>query len=512
MSRTLHDLVTRTARRHPGATALAVAGEAPLTYAQLIEQSTTTARAIAARIGTVPRRIGLMGHKNTATYVSYLAILQLGASVVPISTTAPAARVAAICEAAQLPLVLTDQADVSVLTGLDEIPGAPEVVPIAELNTTRACATPPPAPDGTNPVAYIIFTSGTTGRPKGVPITHTNALTCVEHNIRTYEVAPGDRVTQTFDFAFDPSVFDIFVAWGAGATLVAPAPADLLHPAAWVRREQITHWFSVPSTIAAAATLGELEADTMPSLKISMFAGEQLTVDRAKAWKAAAAHSRMENLYGPTELTIVVSRYCLPADTRQWPETDNGTVPIGRIYPHMEWAVVMDGHAALQGELCVRGPQRFTGYLDPQHNTGRYYDRRGDVYLPLAEGTAPTADAWYRTGDRVAVTNDGGLLHLGRLDSQVKIRGFRIELPEVEGALRLLPYVQDAVVVAAPGRSGHLELSAFYTGTATDARTLRSGLGATLPAYMIPRRLTHLDSFPLTPNGKVDRTHLLQQA
>ncbi|WSQ09144.1 AMP-binding protein [Streptomyces sp. NBC_01231] len=518
MTRTLHELVTGSARRHPEATALVVPGETPLTYAQLVDRAEETARAIAHRVGGVPRRIGLVGHKNTATYAAYLAILRLGASVVPISATAPGARMASICAAAQLRLVLADQAGGAVPADLGGTPDAPQVISLSELSElpelgtseTRTTTTPPGVLEGTDPVAYVVFTSGTTGRPKGVPITHANALACVEHNIRTYKVSPGDRLTQTFDFGFDPSVFDMFVAWGAGATLVAPAPTDLLHPAAWVRREQISHWFSVPSAIATAVTLKELEADAMPSLRISMFGGEPLTADYAMAWSRAAPHSRMENLYGPTELTVSVSRHPLAADARQWPETENGTLPIGAVYPHMEWVVVADGRAASQGELCVRGPQRFAGYLDRRHNTDRFYDRHGDTYVPLAEDAEPDADSWYRTGDRVADDGDGQLVHLGRLDSQVKIRGFRIELAEVEGALRLLPDVQDAVVLAVPSRSGHPELCAFYTGTAGDARTLRAGLAATLPAYMAPRRITHLDVFPLTPNGKIDRTRLLQ--
>lgn len=513
---TLHELVSRTARQHPDATALTVSGEQPVTYAQLMDAAEATAREIARGFTAVPSRIGLMEHKNTATYAAYLAILQLGASVVPISTTAPPQRIRAIAEAARLPVVVADEAAVSALRPLAGTPGAPRLIPLG-----GPTAPEPPGPSRTpdpshfpvpcphDPVAYIIFTSGTTGSPKGVPITHANALACVRHNISAYNITVGDRLTQTFDFAFDPSVFDMFVAWGAGASLVAPGPTDLLHPTAWVRREQITHWFSVPSTIATAAKLGELTDDAMPSLQISLFGGEPLTAEHAKAWQRATPNGRLENLYGPTEATVSVSRHPLPADPRTWPTTDNGTLPIGRIYDHMDWAVVADGRDATQGELCLRGPQRFAGYLDAQDDIGRFYLRKQDTYLPCPPGTELTARAWYRTGDRVAITPGGDLVHLGRLDSQVKIRGYRIELAEVEGALRLASQVQDAVVLAAPGRAGHQELAAYYTGTATEARTLREALTATLPAYMIPRRITHLDAFPLTPNGKVDRTQLL---
>ncbi|MEU2716299.1 amino acid adenylation domain-containing protein [Streptomyces sp. NPDC007205] len=516
---TLHDLVAHTARRHPAATALVVAHEPDLTYAQLIDAAEATASTLLQAAGTgnsFPPRVGLIGHKTTATYTAYLALLRLGATVVPLSTAAPTARVRAICEAANLSLLVADAAGAATLAPLAETPNAPRVIAIDALPTAPARTQVPPqrreqptTAHPADPVAYVIFTSGTTGRPKGVPITHGNALACVRHNIDAYGIGVGDRLTQTFDFAFDPSVFDMFVAWGSGATLVAPTPNDLLHPVAWVRREAITHWFSVPSTIATAAKLGELTEASMPTLKVSMFGGEPLTADHARAWHGAAPQSKLENLYGPTECTISVSSHSLADDPRHWPQTDNGTLPIGRVYDHMERVVVADGREAEQGELCLRGSQRFAGYLDPQDNTGRYYVREQDTYLPLADDALPTAQAWYRTGDRVAYTPDGDLVHLGRLDSQVKIRGFRIELSEIEGALRLAEPVQDAVVVAAPGRAGHLELTAFYTGRTADPRTLRTALAASLPAYMVPRRITHLDAFPLTTNGKVDRARLL---
>ncbi|MEU6621520.1 amino acid adenylation domain-containing protein [Streptomyces litmocidini] len=518
---TLHDLVARTARRHPTATALVVAGEPALTYAQLTDAAAATARTLVEAAGTgeaFPARVGLTGHKTTVTYAAYLALLSLGAAVVPISTAAPTARVSAICEAAGLSL-LVDTTGAAAPAPLAGAPNAPAVIAIGASPTPSAPVPVRAAParreqsaataHGAGPVAYVIFTSGTTGRPKGVPITHANALACVHHNIDAYGMGVGDRLTQTFDFAFDPSVFDMFVAWGSGATLVAPAPNDLLHPVAWVRREAITHWFSVPSTIATAVKLGELADASMPTLKVSMFGGEPLTADHALAWHRAAPQSRLENLYGPTECTVSVSSHSLAADPRHWPRTDNGTLPIGRVYDHLECVVVADGREAEQGELCVRGPQRFAGYLDPRDDAGRFLVREGDAYRPLADGAPPTAEAWYRTGDRVALTPDGDLVHLGRLDSQVKIRGFRIELAEVEGALRLAEPVQDAVVVAAPGRAGHLELTGFYTGDAVDPRTLRTALAASLPSYMVPRRIIHLDAFPLTTNGKVDRTRLL---
>src|SRR6185437_10387539 len=212
----------------------------------------------------------------------------------------------------------------------------------------------------------------------------------------------------------------------------------------------------------------------------SLFAGEQLTLEQARCWQAAAPNSVLENIYGPTELTITCVGYRLPADPASWPVTSNGTVPIGQVYPHLEGMVTDDG------ELCIRGSQRFDGYLNPADNEGRF----------LAD--------WYRTGDRVR-WEDGELVHLGRLDDQVKIRGYRIELAEVASVLRDCPAVEDAVVLAVPGPGGDLELHAVYTGSAVADQELISTVQCKLPEYMTPQSFRFVPDLPLNSSGKVDR-------
>ncbi|MEV5601808.1 amino acid adenylation domain-containing protein [Streptomyces sp. NPDC052299] len=508
----LHELVEATAVRHPDAVALETPGEPPLTYAELTRAADVLAAGLAAGPAPVPARIGLLGAKSARTYVAYLAVLKLGATVVPISSSAPAERIRAITGAAGLSLVLTDDVH-GPAAALRDVPGVlteriPEVgapvdgaaIPAVRAERVRA-----------EQVAYILFTSGSTGRPKGVPVTHANALSFVTHNIARYGTGPGDRMTQNFDFAFDVSVFDLFVAWGSGATLVAPAPQDLMHPVRWANAASLTHWTSVPSAVTTALGVGELVPGCMPSVRLSLFLGEQLTVEQAAAWHAATPGGAVENVYGPTELTVYVSAYRLPERVEDWPATANRTVPIGHVYPHLESVVVADGHDTDEGELCVRGPQRFGGYLAPEDNTGRFLaSAEGGAFLPVT-GRAPIPSDWYRTGDLVRRGPDGTLTHLGRLDSQVKIRGHRVELAEIEGGLRLLPGVADAVVLAVPGQIGSLDLVAFYTGEETPSRTLRGHLAALLPSYMIPRRFEYRAALPLNGNGKTDRRALARQ-
>lgn len=507
--RRLEDLVESAARRHPDAIALETAHDEPLTYRSLLAEAGRLARYLEETMTEIPARIGLIGSKTARSYVAYLAVLKLGCTIVPINHQAPAERLLAIIRSAAVPLVLTDQppTTTAALTALTA-DGSVSVVRIPRLGDPGR-----PGPGQTGPArcevtAYIMLTSGSTGRPKGVPISHENALSFVEHNITRYGVTVGDRLSQTFDFSFDVSVYDLFVAWGAGATVVAPSPLDLLNPVRWVSQRAISHWASVPSVISAAVFSGELLPGSMPSLQLSLFIGEQLTLEQAQAWKTAASAGTIENFYGPTELTVAVSAYRLPPDIREWPETANRTVPIGRVYDHLEAIVVADGRLSDEGELCVRGVQRFVGYLDDRDNAGRFFARTAARVVPLTDQRQPGPEDWYRTGDLVRRGPDGILTHLGRLDSQVKIRGFRVELPEIEGALRTHPNVQDAAVFAVPGKASGEELAAFFTGAKTDPRELRTHLRGTLPGYMIPRRIHRMGSFPLTGNGKIDRLAL----
>lgn len=243
----------------------------------------------------------------------------------------------------------------------------------------------------------------------------------------------------------------------------------------------------------------------MPTLRASLFCGEPLTLQQARAWQRAAPESSLENAYGPTELTVTCTAYRLPPDPAHWPAPANGTVPIGTLNPGME-------HRLFRSELCVRGPQRFPGYLDPDNNTGRFLGPGGEPYDPAA---GLTEAHWYRTGDRVGLlppderagSRDLPLVHIGRSDQQVQVHGYRVELGEVEAALRIQPGVADAAAVALASRAG-TEIAAAWTGSAGSEDDLRVALRDRLPGYMVPAVLTRLDALPLNGNGKVDRSEL----
>ncbi|MBD0710871.1 MULTISPECIES: amino acid adenylation domain-containing protein [unclassified Streptomyces] len=480
-------------------TALEIGGET-LTYRELDALAGRIAGRILERTGPKPGRVGLFAGRSAAAYAGYLAVLRTGATVVPLNPEHPAARTAAIVEAAGLDLLVTD------VPGAPVPPGVPELALDAALRDGNGADAPPEAREAApDDIAYIVFTSGSTGSPKGVPVLHRNLGAYLTTMAGRYGIDADSRMSSAFDLTFDGSVHDLFVAWAEGATLVVPSGAQLLSPVATVNNLRLTHWFSVPSLISFAQRLGTLKPGSMPTLRWSVFGGEALPLAAARAWKTAAPHSAIEVLYGPTELTISCTGHRLPDAPEAWPATPNGIVPIGACHPGAEHLILdEDGHPCDQGELLVRGPQRFPGYLDPAHDAGRFHP-------PLEDGGAGvTEEHWYRTGDRVA-RQDGVLLHLGRTDHQVKVRGHRIELGEVTAVLRDLAGVREAYVLAVPDAHGSPELHAVVSGSDCDPRRLSAQLTDRLPLYMRPRRISVLDSLPLNANGKIDHGALLAE-
>ncbi|EEP71447.1 amino acid adenylation domain-containing protein [Micromonospora sp. ATCC 39149] len=476
---TLVELVARTVRDHPGRVALDFATTV-VTYRELWELSGTIQGGIEPGVP-----VGLFVTRSPFSYAAYLAALRAGAPVVPLDPRDPPKRLHKMIRSAGVRLVLAEENGTHNLDGS----GATQL----DLSTARpGVRSGGPEPDT---VALILFTSGSTGTPKGVPVTHRNAVAFLQHDIGRYEVTADSRLSHTVELTWDVSVLDIFAAWGTGAALVVPVGSELVAPVRYVRERRLSHWCSVPIAVSVARGRGTLQPGAMPGLRQSTFIGDQLTWQHAEAWQSAAPNSSIDNVYGPTELTVGCTFYRLPADPADWPTTSNGTVPIGQVYRHLDGLVLgADGRAAEEGELCVRGPQRFGGYLDAAHNAGRF----------LGPPAALTAEHWYRTGDRVRWEH-GELVHLGRLDRQVQLGGRRVEPGEIEALLRGQATVEDAVVVV---ERDQRTLCAAYTGAPDATSALRRALSERLPPHMVPARFVWLPSLPLNANGKVDRGRL----
>ncbi len=480
-------------------------GSSVLTYAQLWEAAGAIGGAL-ARAGGRGRPVGLYAGRDALSFAGYLAGLRCGSAVVPLAPDHPVQRTVAMASAAGVTTVLAAETVAPKLVGALRRAGT-QVLDLSAAVIHRELTNGDIDLAGPDDPAYVLFTSGSSGTPKGVPITHRSAVAYLTHSIERFEIGPESRLSQTFDLVFDPSVFDLFAAWGSGAAVVAVNGNELVRPARYVRQRQVTHWFSVPSAVTLAAIVDGLRPGSMPELRWSMFIGDQLTWEQARAWSRAAPRSWVENVYGPTELTVACAGYRVPADASQWPETSNGTVPIGEIYPHLESRVVdAGGRAATDGELWVRGVQRFDGYLDRTDNADNFVCDDGNR-TDAALGRVPP-HAWYRTGDRVR-REAGTWVHLERLDQQVQLGGARVELGEVEAALRSHSGIEEAVVVPAADRR---RLHAFCTGSDIDPRQVRQALRLRLPRYMVPARIEVVARLPLTGNGKVDRRRLADRA
>lgn len=508
---TFYQRFETSALRYPDRVALEI-GDQAVTYAELRRMTLALAVGIVEKYGGRPGRIALVTASRTlAAYTGYLAIQRVGASVVPLNPQYPQQRNLDIAQRAGVEVALTDTAAASLFTALPE--RFRPIVLIMEADRSArepAAGVLPPVPCDLGQEAFMLFTSGSTGQPKGVPITQRNFSAYLNYNIPRYEVGPGSRLSQVFGLTFDAHAFDLFATWGGGGTLVVPSADDLFHPVDFIVERELTHWFSVPSVVRVAQQLGNLPLGRATSLRHSIFGAEPVTMKHVQLWRQVAPNSDIHNVYGPTELSLTCTEHRLTGDSAEWVAGANGTVPIGTMYRHME-GVLLDenGRPASEGELCVRGPQRFDGYLDPRENIGRFVSLHGDGPAVLYDGNEPLTGAhWYRTGDRIR-WEGGHMVHCGRLDHQVKIMGHRVEIGEVEAAMNRNPHVIECAVVAL-SVEGDTQLVAAYTGTELPREEIDIWLREHLPAHMVPARIQYLDRIPLNENQKIDRKRLAE--
>lgn len=514
---TLHAGFMASAARWPDRPAL-LQGEERWTYAQVDAAARRLAAGLLA-ISGAPKRVGVLARRSFTSYTGVLGALFSGAAFIPLNPTLPISRLRAIAEAAGLDAIICEDKHIALLRQLhngrlppvvladgarrkiEDIYGL-KALDSDDLHVIEPLRTPVRV--ARDDIAYILFTSGSTGVPKGVPISHANAASFLNFNLARYRLEPEDVLSQTFEQSFDLSVFDIFMAWSAGASLYSFTHTELLAPLSVVQSRGITVWFSVPSMIAMQLRLGTLLPGSLPTLRLSLFCGEPLVREHAEAWQEAAPASVLENLYGPTELTIACAAHRWTREGS--PDMcSNGIVPIGRLYEPLSRQIVDQDLEPVErgkvGELCVAGPQTFAGYWrNPEASAAAFY-----------ESTDPDGKSarFYRTGDLVRELPSGELLFVGRRDHQVKLGGHRIELAEIEAALRAQPNVVEAAAFAWPAHAPVVEkIIASVSGDALDGETLRRRLRSVLPAYMVPARIDILETMPRTSSGKLDKREL----
>jgi len=353
-------------------------------------------------------------------------------------------------------------------------------------------------------LAYILYTSGSTGNPKGIMHTHRSGLSFAEWSAATYDLKPEDRLSNHAPLHFDLSTFDFFASSRVGATTVIIPTALTKFPANMSRimeSEKISVWYSVPFALIQLLQRGGLPDRDLSALRWILFAGEVFPTKHLRELMQTLPDIKFSNLYGPTETNV-----CTYYHVEQIPEGDE-TIPIGKVCENAEGLVVDADENLVEpgevGELLIRGGTVMRGYWNqPEKTDNGFYRRPVFGYLE---------DIFYRTGDLVRQDEVGNYLYLGRKDRQIKTRGYRVELDEIEVALLSHPQVQEAAVYPIPdGQGSNLIEAAVVLKPDSDASAsdLLDHISKQLPPYAVPVNLDMLEKFPRTSTGKIDRREL----
>lgn len=465
--------------------------------------------------GTAPR-VAILASRSAVACQGLLGACWAGAAYIPLNPTLPEARLVDLLRRCEVAALIADAEGARRLHGavLDACPAlllTPEIPGLTKANgrevhmlQRRPAAAPDDAPAAMDAeaLAYLIFTSGTTGMPKGVEIAAGSLRHYVEHIAALLGLRQDDRALEACELSFDFSVHNMFAPWQAGASVHVLPRSRTMAAVRFAREHRLTVWQGVPSLVAALSQIKSLVAGALPEVRLAVLGGEALPSAVVEAWRAAAPHSAIENLYGPTEATVFCLKQPVTVPTPLSPGRD--FVAIGRPLPGCEAQVVDDAGAELPagvpGELLVTGPQLARGYLgDPNLTSERF-------------PTSADGRRWYRTGDLASRDAQGVFHWLGRMDNQVKVRGYRIELEEVDGALRTAASVPLAAAVAWPGSATAAQgLVGFVTVDEAELPAVMARLRELLPPHMLPSRLVALADMPLNSSGKVDRRALRER-
>ena len=485
----LHQLFEETARLYPNNLALNWLDDTR-TYRQLNDEADQLAARLHQQGVRAGDFVGLLLAKSIELYVGMLAVLKAGAAYVPLDLSFPADRITFILGDCGARALLTNR---PLPAGFAGWPG--RVLDLSQP-APAAPATPAlagPVAGGPDSIAYVIYTSGTTGLPKGVLIPHRSICHLVRAEQLLFQPTPQDHVAQGFSVAFDASLEELWLAWGAGATLV-PVPEETMKaPDAlpgFLLDNQITIFSTVP-------TLLSLLPATVPTLRLLILGGEVCPPELLTRW--AGRQCRVVNTYGPTEATVVATAADFVPGQR---------LTIGRPLAGYQ-VLLLDQLGQLvplgaAGELCLGGAALAAGYLNrPELSAAKF-----NTISELPNGFAGRL---YRTGDLARFEAGGSVDFLGRIDTQVKIRGFRVELAEIESLLLQWPGIRNAAVALKEGADGVKKLIAYLileSNQLLDEKAVRAYLRERLAPYMLPAALVPLAALPLLTSGKVDRKAL----
>ncbi len=461
-------------------------GGRTLTYGELLTRSDSLAGWLQAELGVSRAPIAVRGHKEPEMLIAFLGAVKSGRPYVPIDLAIPEQRAERIVQTANAALVLTPER-------VAAISSEPRSAPSGRVF-------------GEDPF-YILFTSGSTGEPKGVIITHANLTAFVNWMLGEQPlITGGETFLNQAPFSFDLSVMDLYLSLVTGGTLFSVTKDEIgnlkkLYES--LARSQLTTWVSTPSFAQMCCIEKTFAQPMIPTLRRFLFCGETLAPETASQLLTRFPDAEVWNTYGPTEATVATTSVRVDrALLERW-----SPLPVGRAMPGTLVEILDESGAMLRdgdrGEIVIAGPNVSPGYLNRADLTAKaFFNFEG---LPA-----------YRTGDNGRF-EDGLIFFDGRMDSQVKVNGYRIELGDLEANLRALPEIADAVVlpVEKAGRIDSLAAMIVLAGEKIGSdfevsANLKTQLAERLPAYMVPRKFVFLDAFPMTPNGKADRRKLAE--
>jgi amino acid adenylation domain-containing protein len=497
----VHELVEAQAEENPDAPAMEQESR-QLTYEELNARANQLARLLREKGVSCDVPVAICLKRSLELPVALLAVLKAGGACVPLDPDYPKERLQYILRDSRAPVLITQP---ELRSALGEVQSAVLYLEADWKILSGQSRENLPLVTRPENLAYIIYTSGSTGKPRGVLLKHRGLVNHGVASIDLYGIERGDRMLQFSSISFDIAVEEIFPTWFAGATVVLRSDEMLLGGAdflRWIKRRRITaldlptaYWHELVHELA------ESHEQLPGCLRLVIVGGEKASASAYASWlKAGGSRVRWVNTYGPTEASVIVTAY-EPDPSQPFPDN----LPIGRPIANVRLYVL---DSELQpvaigepGELHVGGPGVAQGYLNHPELTEAKF-----IPDPFSQETDARL---YKTGDMVRYLPDGNIEFQGRIDFQVKIRGFRVELGEIEAALEKHPGVAQAVVTALE-MNGEKRLAGYIVAlpNAVTASDLRRHLKASLPEYMVPSEFVFLKSFPLTPNGKVDRRAL----
>jgi amino acid adenylation domain-containing protein len=516
----LTQLVSDAALRDPAHPAICCRDQT-LTYGDLQRRSAALARTLQASGVKVGDRVGIYMYKCVDCASAIYGIMAAGAAYVPLDPTAPLARLQHIIDSCDIEVLVTEpRLDAGVqallpLTGIRQVVGCGEGIDPASQDVSwealqqQSENTYPELSLTGNDLAYVLFTSGSTGVPKGIMHTHASAIAWAEVTTSSYQLTPADRISNYAPLHFDLSTLDYFGAARAGATTVMIPEEYTRFPASLaelIAREHLSIFYTVPYALLQLLQAGVIPQHRYPALRAVLFGGEPIPpkhlLEIMKLWPGADFY----NVYGPTE-TNGVTHYPVNLDALETAKS----IPIGKVYANVE-ALVLDSQGNTitdnsVGELLICAGTCMRGYWKrPDLNQRVFWLRSQDNERP---------DVFVRTGDLVSRRADGCFEFLGRADRLIKTRGYRVELDEVEASIVAHPLVVECAAFAVPDPAGSVNIAVAIIPSDPDSfdlTMLQGHIRRQLPAYAMPRSIEVRTDFPRTSTGKIDRVKLAAQA